>query len=193
MTSSQQPDQLLLADVQAWRAWLDEHEHSHNGVWLILAKKGVTTPTSLSYAEALDEALCSGWIDGQVKSIDESTYQQRFTPRRLRSLWSARNVGHVARLIEEERMRERGYAEIERAKADGRWDAAYAGSATITIPDDLTAALDASAAARKTFDALNAQNRYLVLHRVTTALNPETRQRRVERLIERLARGETPR
>ncbi len=183
---------LVLADVRAWRSWLDRHEDDSDGEWLVLAKKGVSTPTSLTYLQALEEALCSGWIDGQAKSLDATTYMQRFTPRRRRSLWSARNVTRVERLIEEGRMRPRGHAEIERAKADGRWAAAYAGSATITVPDDLTAALDASTAARRTFDALDAQNRYAVLFRITTAQTPQTRQQRLERLIDMLARGEMP-
>lgn len=183
---------LLLPDAQAWRTWLDEHEHASDGVWLTLAKKGVASPTSLTYAQALDEALCSGWIDGQAKTIDTATYQQRFTPRRPRSLWSARNVTHVSRLIEEGRMRPRGLSEVERAKADGRWDAAYAGPATMEVPDDLTAALNANEAARKMFETLNAQNRYAVLYRVTTARTPQTRQRRLDRLIQMLAQGETP-
>jgi len=183
---------LILDDVRAWRAWLDEHEDDSDGEWLMLAKKGVTSPTSLTYLQALEEALCSGWIDGQAKSIDAATYRQRFTPRRRRSLWSARNVTRVERLIEDGRMRPRGHAEIERAKRDGRWTAAYAGSATITVPDDLTAALDASAAARRTFDGLDAQNRYAVLFRISTAQTPHARQQRLERLLDMLARGETP-
>jgi uncharacterized protein YdeI (YjbR/CyaY-like superfamily) len=186
------PDVLTVADVAAWRAWLDAHEHDSDGVWLTLAKQGTTSPTSLSYAQALDEALCSGWIDGQSKSIDATTYLRRFTPRRTRSMWSQRNVEHVARLIDAGRMRPRGHAEIDRAKADGRWDAAYAGSATIEVPDDLTLALAADDAARTTFGTLNAQNRYAVLHRIATARTPETRQRRLERLVAMLSRGETP-
>lgn len=185
-------DVLTVADVTAWRSWLDAHEDESDGVWLTLAKKGVTSPTSLTYAEALDEALCSGWIDGQSKSVDDATYQRRFTPRRARSMWSKRNVEHIARLVAEGRMRPRGAAEVERAKADGRWDAAYAGSSTIEIPDDLTAALAADDAARATFGTLNAQNRYAVLHRIATARTPETRQRRLERLVAMLSRGETP-
>lgn len=185
-------DVLIVADVGAWRAWLDEHEHDSDGVWLTLAKKGTTTPTSLTYAQALDEALCSGWIDGQSKSVDAATYRRRFTPRRRRSGWSAINVTHVARLVDEGRMRPRGASEVERAKADGRWDAAYAGSATIQVPDDLIAALDADEPARATFATLNAQNRYAVLYRIATARTPETRQRRLQRLVAMLARGETP-
>lgn len=183
---------LVVADVAAWRSWLDAHEDDSDGVWLTLAKKGVTTPTSLTYAEALDEALCSGWIDGQSKSVDEATYLRRFTPRRARSMWSKRNVEHVARLVDEGRMRPRGVAEVDRAKEDGRWEAAYAGSAAIETPDDLDRALAADDAARTTFGTLSAQNRYSVLHRITTARTPETRQRRLERLVAMLARGETP-
>lgn len=183
---------LVVADVAAWRAWLDEHEDESDGVWLTLAKKGTTTPTTLTYVQALDEALCSGWIDGQTKSVDDATYLRRFTPRRARSMWSKRNVEHIARLIGESRMRSRGHDEIERAKADGRWEAAYAGSATMEVPDDLVAALDEDESARSTFETLNAQNRYSVLHRITTARTPETRQSRLDRLVAMLAAGETP-
>lgn len=186
-----QPE-LLLPDAPAWRAWLDVNEGSRDGVWLLLAKKGTVHPTSLTYPQALDEALCSGWIDGQSKSIDAATYRQRFTPRRKRSIWSQRNVQHIARLTQEQRMRPRGLAEVERAKADGRWDAAYAGPGSIQVPDDLAAALDASPAARAAFDTLNGQNRYAILHRTVTALNPATRERRIARLVDLLASGQTP-
>ncbi|ALJ19780.1 hypothetical protein AOA12_07615 [Microbacterium sp. No. 7] len=187
-----EPEILVVADAAAWRAWLDEHEHEPDGVWLLLAKKGVTEPTSLSYAQALDEALCSGWIDGQSKSIDERTYRQRFTPRRARSMWSARNVGHIARLAEEGRLRPRGLAEVERARGDGRWDRAYAGSATIETPADLRAALDAHPPAAEVFAGLNAQGRYAVLHRVVTAATDKTRAARIARLVAALQRGEAP-
>lgn len=190
--SSDDASLLVVPNSRAWRTWLDEHEYACDGVWLMLAKKGMTSPTSLTYAQALDEALCSGWIDGQSKTIDTATYRQRFTPRRQRSLWSARNVTHVARLIEEGRMRPRGHAEVERAKTDGRWEAAYAGPSTIEVPNDLTAALANNEPARNTFLTLNAQNRYAILHRVMTARTPQTRQRRLERLIEMLANGDTP-
>lgn len=183
---------LVVADVHAWRAWLDEHEGVSDGVWLMLAKKGTTSPTSLSYAQALDEALCSGWIDGQIKSIDESIFMRRFTPRRKYSLWSTRNIEHIQRLSDEGRIRPSGVAEIERAKSDGRWDAAYAGSASMEVPGDLTIALAQDDAARRTFESLNSQNRYSILHRVTTARTPETRARRLARALEQLARGETP-
>lgn len=184
--------QLVVADVVAWRAWLDANEVDHNGVWLTLAKKGVTSPTSLSYTQALDEALCSGWIDGQTKSLDEAIYLRRFTPRRKYSLWSKRNIEHVDRLIGAGRMRPSGHAEIERAQSDGRWDAAYAGPASIEAPADLIDALAANPAAQATFASLNAQNRYSILHRVTTARTSQTREARLTRAIEMLGRGETP-
>ncbi len=182
----------VVADTAAWRAWLDEHEDDSDGVWLALAKKGTTGPTTLTYAQALDEALCSGWIDGQKRSNDAATFLQRFTPRRKASLWSERNIGLVASLVEQGRMRERGQAEIDRAKTDGRWDRAYAGSATATVPDDLTAALDAAPAAAALFAELDATNRYAVLHRVMTAPNPATRAARLAKLVATLDRGETP-
>ncbi|MGJ7439986.1 YdeI/OmpD-associated family protein [Aquipuribacter sp. MA13-6] len=188
---AEQAQELVVPDVEAWRAWLAEHVHEQTGVWLVLAKKGTTTPTSLTYAQALQEALCQGWIDGQAKSIDDAVYRQRFTPRRARSLWSRRNVGYVADLVAAGRMQPNGLAEVERAKADGRWDAAYAGPASIQVPDDLAAALAAEPAAQALFDSLDAQNRYAVLFRVTTAAKPETRARRIEQDVARLARGET--
>lgn len=186
------PDELLLADRAAWRAWLDEHEDSADGAWLVLAKKGTTEPTSLTYDEALEEALCSGWIDGQRRSRDAATSLQRMTPRRSRSTWSKRNVGHIERLTTEGRMRPRGLAEVERARADGRWDAAYAGPAEMAMPDDLAAALAAEPRAAALFDILTSQNRFAVLYRVTTARTPETRARRIARTVEALQRGETP-
>ena len=189
---AEQAQQLVVPDVDAWRDWLAEHVHEQTGVWLRLAKKGVTTPTRLTYAQALQEALCQGWIDGQAKSIDEHTYEQRFTPQRVRSLWSKRNVGYVAELIAAGRMQPNGYAEIERAKADGRWDVAYAGPASIEVPDDLAAALAAQPEALALFEALDAQNCYAVLHRVMTPVRPETRAKRVEQYVAMLARGETP-
>lgn len=179
--------ELTVPDAAAWRAWLDEHENTSNGVWLTLAKKGTTTPTSLSYAQALDEALCSGWIDGRKQSIDAATFRQHFTPRRARSLWSLRNVEHVARLIADGRIRERGHAEIERAKADGRWDRAYAGSATIEVPAELQAALDAQPEAAAAFAALRRAERYSVLFDFTTAPSDAARATRIARQVERLA------
>ena len=184
--------ELVVADAAAWRAWLGRHVADPTGVWLVLAKKGTTDPTSLTYDEALDEALCHGWIDGQVQRRDGATYRQRFTPRRARSAWSKRNVGIVERLLAEGRMQPAGLALVERARADGRWDAAYAGPATIEVPDDLAAALAEEPRARACFDVLSAQNRYAVLYRVHGAKRPETRARRVQQLVAMLAEGRTP-
>lgn len=192
VTDRSSTDHLVVADRAAWRAWLDLHETSSDGVWLVLAKKGTVDPTALTYQEALVEALRSGWIDGQRKSRDEATFLQRYTPRRKTSLWSVRNIGIVEALIAEGRMRPAGHAEIERAKADGRWDRAYAGPATIEVPDDLRAALDASPPAAATFDGLNGQNRYAVLHRVVTAPSVTSRANRLAKLVAMLERGETP-
>lgn len=174
---------LTVPGVAAWRSWLDVHEADTDAVWLVLAKKGVHEPTSLTYAEALDEALCSGWIDGQKRAWDETTFVQRFSPRRARSLWSQRNQEHVARLVEGGRMRPRGLAEVERAQADGRWDRAYAGSATAEVPADLLAALDAAPPARTRFEALSRQDRYSVLHRLMTAPSDDVRAARLARVL----------
>jgi uncharacterized protein YdeI (YjbR/CyaY-like superfamily) len=185
------PTDLVVADAQAWRAWLVEHHGQTEGVWLLLAKKGTTEPTSLTYDQALEEALCHGWIDGQAKRLDDATYRQRFTPRRARSPWSARNVGIVARLTEEGRMHPAGIAEVERARADGRWADAYPGPATSVVPDDLAAALEAQPRAQAMFAILTSSNRFAVLHRIRDAKRPETRARRIEQLVAMLARGET--
>jgi uncharacterized protein YdeI (YjbR/CyaY-like superfamily) len=183
--------ELLVADARAWRAWLAAHHADTAGVWLVLAKKGTTQPTTLSYAEALDDALCHGWIDGQVRRRDERTFRQRFTPRRRRSAWSARNVSHVQRLRSEGRMHESGERAVAAAQADGRWDAAYAGPRTIEVPDDLAAALDAQPRARQMFELLTSQNRYAVLLRIDSAKRSDTRARRIEKFVAMLARGET--
>jgi uncharacterized protein YdeI (YjbR/CyaY-like superfamily) len=183
--------ELIVADAAAWRVWLAEHHEESAGVSLVLAKKGTTEPTSLTYDQALDEALCYGWIDGQVQRRDETTYRQRFTRRRSRSSWSKRNVRIVERLRLEGRMHPAGVAEVERAKADGRWEAAYAGSASIEVPPDLAAALAAEPRAAAMFEILTAQNRYAGLYRIDTAKRAETRRRRIEQFVAMLARGET--
>src|SRR4051794_4551452 len=185
------PPQLILGDAAAWRTWLAENVDEQAGVWLVLAKKGTTDPTSLSYASALEEALCHGWIDGQARRRDEGTYVQRFTPRRRRSMWSQRNVGIVERLTAEGRMHPQGLSEVARAKADGRWEAAYAGPADAEIPADLTEALAARPEAQAMFENLTSQNRFAVLHRLGAAKRPETRARRIEQYVDMLARGET--
>jgi uncharacterized protein YdeI (YjbR/CyaY-like superfamily) len=187
-----EPPELVVRDAAAWRAWLGEHHEEQAGVWLVLAKKGTIEPTSLTYDAALEEALCHGWIDGQVRRRDGATYRQRFTPRRRRSPWSRRNVGLAERLQAEGRMHPAGVAEVDRAKADGRWEAAYAGPASIKVPDDLAAALDAEPRAKALFGRLTRQNRYAILYRVTTAKRPETRAKRIADFVSMLARGDTP-
>ena len=188
--AAETPD-LLVPHAAAWRAWLDRHHSESAGVWLALARKGVVQPTELTYAVALEEALCYGWIDGQARSLDELTYRQRFTPRRRRSVWSKRNTGIAERLQREGRMQTAGAAEVERAKADGRWEAAYAGPAKIEVRVELAAALAAEPKAREMFEALNSQNRYAILYRIATAKRAETKARRIERFVAMLARGET--
>jgi len=183
--------ELLIIDSSAWREWLGKHHSDSQGVRLVLSKKGALEPTRLTYAQALEEALSYGWIDGQGNRRDDATYLVRFTPRRKRSAWSKRNTLIAERLIVERRMHEAGLAEIERAKADGRWEAAYAGPGSIEVPDDLAAALNADPAARAIFASLSSLNRYAVLYRIQAAKRPETRARRIEQFVAKLARGET--
>ena len=183
--------ELTVPDLAAWRQWLSERASDSRGVWLVLAKKGTTRPTELTYDQALEEALCHGWVDGQLARGDETTFRRRFTPRRPGSAWSKRNTALVARLVGEGRVRPAGHAAIQRAKADGTWSAAYAGAASIEVPDDLAAALAANPRARKTFEDLDGANRYAVLYRVTTPRRPETRVGRINQLVAMLERGET--
>jgi uncharacterized protein YdeI (YjbR/CyaY-like superfamily) len=183
--------ELVVVDAGAWHTWLGEHHQDSDGVWLVLAKKNVTTPTSLTYDQALEEALCHGWIDGQRKGRDEQTFRQRFTPRRARSLWSKRNVGIVARLEQNGRMVPAGREEVARAKADGRWEKAYGGSSELEVPADLTEALAAVPRAQAMFDILTSSNRFAVVYRVTSPKRAETRAKRITQIVEQLARGET--
>jgi uncharacterized protein YdeI (YjbR/CyaY-like superfamily) len=185
------PIELVVADAAAWRSWLVDHHDDAAGAWLVLAKKGVTEPTELSYDDALEEALCQGWIDGQVRRRDEHTYRQRFTPRRRSSPWSKRNVAIVERLCGDGRMQPAGSAEMARAKADGRWAAAYAGPAGIEVPKDVAAALATQPAAQAMFEILTSQNRYAILYRIQTAKRADTRVRRIQQYTAMLARGET--
>jgi uncharacterized protein YdeI (YjbR/CyaY-like superfamily) len=183
--------ELIVTDARAWRTWLRHHHADTPGVWLVLAKKATTQPTSLTHPEALDEALCHGWIDGQVGRRDDLTYRQRFTPRSPRSAWSKHNVSHAERLLSAGRMHPAGVAEIERAKADGRWDAAYAGQASMEIPVDLAGALAAEPRAQAMFETLTSRNRYAILYRLQTSKRSDTRGRRIQQFVEMLARGET--
>jgi uncharacterized protein YdeI (YjbR/CyaY-like superfamily) len=182
---------LTVPDVRAWHTWLTEHHGDAGGVWLVLAKRGATEPTNLTYDQALEEALCFGWVDGQLGPGDEATFRRRFTPRRPGSSWSKRNVALVELLTRQERMQPAGLVAVERAKADGSWGSAYSGQAAIEIPSDLAASLAAHPAAQETFDNLSRPNRYAVLCRIETAKRSGTRSHRIERLVEMLARGET--
>jgi uncharacterized protein YdeI (YjbR/CyaY-like superfamily) len=184
--------ELLVADATAWRAWLERNHATSPGVRLVLAKKGATEPTRLKYDDALPEALCYGWIDGHLTRRDDLTYRVRFTPRRARSSWSQRNVDTARRLMDDGRMQPAGLAEVKRAQADGRWAAAYGGSASIEVPDDLRDALAASPKAQAMWDVLTRTNRYAVLYRVQEAKRSETRARRITQYVEMLARGDTP-
>ena len=183
--------ELIVADAAAWHDWLRAHHQESDGVWLVLAKKNVTEPTSLTYDEALEEALCHGWIDGQRRGRDEQTFIQRYTPRRAKSAWSQRNVGLIARLEQDGRMHDAGRAEVERAKADGRWDKAYGGASAREVPEDLAAALAAEPKALAMFEILTSANRFAVIYRVNEAKRPETRAKRIALYVEQLARGET--
>jgi uncharacterized protein YdeI (YjbR/CyaY-like superfamily) len=179
---------LHFEDAAAWERWLGANADA-TGLWLLIAKKGAGV-ASVSYAEALDVALCHGWIDGSKRSVDARYYGQRFSPRGPRSLWSKINIGHAERLVAAGRMRPGGLREIEKAKADGRWDAAYAGAATMDVPEELARALAGNRKATACFDALDKANRYAFCWRVRTAKKPETRQARAEKFVAMLARGE---
>jgi uncharacterized protein YdeI (YjbR/CyaY-like superfamily) len=172
-----------------WEKWLDEHHATALGVWLRFAKKKAPY-TSVTYAEALDVALCYGWIDSLVKTFDDDSYIQKFTPRGRKSLWSKVNREKVAALEAAGRMRPAGIAAVDAAKADGRWDAAYDSPGKAAVPDDLERALKANPAALEFFATLNRANRYAVIWRVQTAKRTETRERRIAELVVMLARGE---
>jgi uncharacterized protein YdeI (YjbR/CyaY-like superfamily) len=180
---------LLFPDDAAWESWLAEHHASAPGVWLRFAKKGGAL-SSVNYKEALDVALCWGWIDGQVKKHDDDSYLQKFTPRGKKSLWSKVNVGKVERLVATGRMRAPGQAAVDAAKADGRWNRAYDSSSTATVPDDLAKALAKSRKAEQFFATLDKANRYAVIWRVQTASTPVLRTKRITELVAMLARGE---
>ncbi|HUB71897.1 MAG TPA: YdeI/OmpD-associated family protein [Acidimicrobiales bacterium] len=183
--------ELMVANAAAWRTWLNGNHAKSQGVRLVLAKKGTTHPTTLSYDEALDEAICFGWIDGRLGRRDGTTFVRLFTPRSARSLWSQRNVAIAERLTASGRMHRSGDDEVRRAKEDGRWEAAYAGQSGAAVPEDLARALAANPRAKAMFQKLTAANRYSIVYRVTSARKVETRAGRVEQFVEMLARGET--
>ncbi|MCW2621533.1 MAG: hypothetical protein JWL64_1135 [Frankiales bacterium] len=181
---------LHCADAAAWERWLAEHHADSPGVRLAIAKKG-SGVASVGYADAVEVALCWGWIDGRRDRLDEVHFLQGFSPRRPRSIWSQVNRDKVAALTAEGRMQPAGQAEVDRAKADGRWDAAYASQRTSAVPDDLQAALDADPAAAAFFATLNSQNRYAILFRTGSVKKAETRARKIAEYVAMLARGET--
>lgn len=177
---------LAFATQSDWEAWLDEHHADTAGLWLKIAKQAAGKP-SVTYAEALESALCYGWIDGQKASLDDEHWLQKFTPRRARSGWSRVNREKATALIAAGRMRPAGLNEVERAKADGRWEAAYDSQRAITVPADLERALDADPEAKAFFATLDSHNRYAVLYRIQTAKKPETRAARIQTFVEMLA------
>jgi uncharacterized protein YdeI (YjbR/CyaY-like superfamily) len=180
---------LLFSDAGEMEAWLEENNDSSEGVWLKIAKKGAREP-SVTYDEAIEVALCFGWIDSQLRRFDDQHYLQRFTPRRPRGRWSKINREKAEALIAAGKLRPGGLAEVEAAQADGRWDAAYEGQRTAKVPPDLQRRLDANPAAREFFDALDSANRYAIVYRLDEAKKPETRKRRLEKFVAMLERGE---
>ncbi|GAA3319293.1 YdeI/OmpD-associated family protein [Arthrobacter ramosus] len=183
-------EELIVKDAAEWRSWLEEHGGDSPGVWLVLHKKGGNV-TELDYAAALDEALCFGWIDGQGRRRDDESVFQRMTRRGPKSPWSKRNVGHIARLEAEGKMTPAGWAAVDSAKADGRWEAAYVGQADAEVPEDLAAAIAAVPEAQAMFDVLTAVNRYSLIYRTNSVKKAETRARKIAGFVEMLARQET--
>jgi uncharacterized protein YdeI (YjbR/CyaY-like superfamily) len=179
----------LFSGPAAFESWLDENHESADGVWLKIAKKGAPEP-SVTYAEALEVALCFGWIDSQKRGLDGTHFLQRFTPRRPRGRWSKVNREKTEALIEAARMRPAGLAQVEAAKADGRWEAAYEGQGSAKVPPDLQRELDANPAAAEFFASLDGANRYAILYRLDEAKRPETRERRLRKFVGMLERGE---
>jgi len=184
-------DILEFNDPTSWRAWLDTHHTNTDGVWIRIFKKASGIQT-VAYAEALDDALCYGWIDGQRKSLDETSFVQKYTPRRKKSLWSKRNIEHVTRLIDANLMMPAGYAEIERAKLDGRWDEAYDSQTHMTIPDDFIVEVRKDKNTLDFFETLNKSDLFTIGFKLQTAKKPETRARRYAVLIDKLRQGQKP-
>lgn len=184
-----QADPHIFPTHRAFEAWLRKNHASSAGVWLLISKAGAEKP-SVTYAEAVEVAICHGWIDGQKKAWNAQHWLQRFTPRRPRSVWSKTNRAKAEALIASGRMQPSGLAEVERARADARWEAAYDGSRTAVVPPDLEAAFVDEPGARNFFDQLDRANRYAVLWRVQTAKTPQSRAKRIAALVAMLARGE---
>lgn len=180
---------LAFASSEDWEAWLEREHAASDGVWIKFAKKG-SGVASVAYPEAVEVALCYGWIDSQMQSLDERFYVQKFTPRRARSKWSRINRDKIEELTKAGRMKPAGLAEVELAKADGRWEAAYASPSTVEVPPDLQRALDASPQAAEFWAGLNKANRYAIVYQLEDAKKPETRERRLAKFMAMLERGE---
>ena len=176
------------ASRDAWETWLEERHATSEGLWIKFAKKG-SGIESVTYDQAVEVSLCYGWIDGQARKLDEDYYLQRFTPRRPRSKWSKVNRQKAMDLVKRGKMKAAGLREVERAKADGRWDAAYDAPSSATVPDDLRRELEKNEKAREFFATLNSANRYAILHRIQDAKKPETRARRIEKYVAMLREG----
>ncbi len=175
--------------AKSFETWFEKNHDKSNGFWLRIFKKDSGLKT-ITYAEALDAALCYGWIDGQRKSYDEESFLQKYCPRREKSIWSKINIGHVERLIHEGRMRPAGLSAIEKAKANGNWEKAYDSPSKMTIPDDFLAALSKNKKAEAFFKGLNKTNLFAIGFRLQTAKKQETREKRMKEIIEKLAKGE---
>lgn len=181
---------ILFETQQAWEAWLKEHHAEAGGAWLKIAKKA-TGASSVSYSEALESALCYGWIDGQKASFDEQYWLQKFSPRRPKSIWSRVNCDKAMALIAEGRMQPAGLRQVELARTDGRWEQAYDSQSKMAVPDDLQSELDKNPAAQEFFNTLNSVNRYAILFRIQTAKKAETRSARIRKFVEMLSKHET--
>jgi uncharacterized protein YdeI (YjbR/CyaY-like superfamily) len=180
---------LSFASQKKWEEWLDKHHQTSKGLWLKIAKKGAETAT-VSYAEALDVALCYGWIDGQKGALDDQFWLQKFTPRGPKSTWSKVNREKAQALIQASRMKPAGLAAIEQAQSDGRWERAYDSQSKAIVPEDFQKELDRNPKAAAFFATLESYNRYAILYRIQEAKKPETRARRIEKFIDMLNRGE---
>ncbi|MGO4291611.1 YdeI/OmpD-associated family protein [Chitinophaga sp. RAB17] len=189
MTTPKEIPELSFETQQQWEKWLKSNHTQTEGIWLIIYKKNSKIP-SINYDQALEEALCYGWIDGIKKSKDEVSFLQKFTPRRAKSIWSEKNTKHIERLTAEGRMKPAGIAQVEAAKADGRWENAYAAGSKATIPEDFMAALKKNKKALAFFDTLNKQNLFAIYFRLQNAKKPETRAKRITTFIEMLAKQE---
>jgi uncharacterized protein YdeI (YjbR/CyaY-like superfamily) len=189
MTTPKEAPVLSFQTQQEWENWLKHHHTETDGVWLLMYKKKSNIP-SINYDQALEEALCYGWIDGIKKSKDEVSFIQKFTPRRTKSIWSEKNTKHIERLTAQGKMKPAGIAQVEAAKADGRWENAYAGSGAATIPDDFLAALKKNKKAKAFFDTLNKQNLFAIYFRLQNAKKPETRAKHIATFIAMLEKQE---